>query len=361
MAVEDKQGTERDGRGRRGRRRGAARDGRGRRRRRRRSARLARAVVAPAHHSDPERSPLVHSVGRRFCVVDRSRLEAFPILVRARARDDLDAIASVASELEVEAGRELDGRGRFRARALRRSSSGTADVSRDGEVLRVARAGGHLRRGRRARLGPADRDSRRDLADDADRDLQARRVGARAALARGGRAACAGSSPTGWPLRPRRTPARRRARRRRPSAPRASPASTRGSRPSAPGRGGTSPTGRASSRPGNAATSSMLEWPQPTRLPYSSGVYCASWKSRSAPVGELGAGVGREPELVVGDVGERASCFLDPVAERRSRDGSRAPEVMVSPSSCHVSSPSSTNSIFDGSSSKRRGKNGGDR
>ena len=32
----------------------------------------------------------------------------------------------------------------------------------------------------------------------------------------------------------------------------------------------------------NATASSTLEWPQPIRSPYSSGKYCASWKSRSA-------------------------------------------------------------------------------
>ena len=70
----------------------------------------------------------------------------------------------------------------------------------------------------------------------------------------------------------------------------------------------------------NVERSSMLEWPQPTRTRYSSGVYCASWNSRSAPR-RVGAGIRREAELVVGDVRERASRFLEPVAERRSRVG----------------------------------------
>jgi CRP-like cAMP-binding protein len=67
--------------------------------------------------------------------VDRSRLEAFPILSGLEP-DDLEAIASVATELEVEAGRELTTEGDF-GHALFAIERGTAEVSRDGEVLRV--------------------------------------------------------------------------------------------------------------------------------------------------------------------------------------------------------------------------------
>ena len=113
--------------------------------------------------------------------MDRSRLEAFPIL-SGLGPDDLDAIASVASELEVEAGRELTAQGDF-GHALVAIERGTADVSRDGEVLRVLGPGDIFGEGCGARLGPADGDGRRDRVDDADRGLQARRVGARAAIA----------------------------------------------------------------------------------------------------------------------------------------------------------------------------------
>jgi len=67
--------------------------------------------------------------------VDRSRLEAFPILSGLGA-DDLDAIASVASEIEVEAGRVLTAEGDF-GHALFAIEQGSAEVSRDGEVLRA--------------------------------------------------------------------------------------------------------------------------------------------------------------------------------------------------------------------------------
>jgi len=67
--------------------------------------------------------------------VDRSRLEAFPILSGLGA-DDLDAIASVASEIEVEAGRVLTAEGDF-GHALFAIEQGKAEVSRDGEVLRA--------------------------------------------------------------------------------------------------------------------------------------------------------------------------------------------------------------------------------
>lgn len=67
--------------------------------------------------------------------MDRSRLEAFPILSGLGA-DDLDAIASVASEIEVEAGRVLTAEGDF-GHALFAIEQGAAEVSRDGEVLRA--------------------------------------------------------------------------------------------------------------------------------------------------------------------------------------------------------------------------------
>jgi CRP-like cAMP-binding protein len=67
--------------------------------------------------------------------VDRARLEAFPILSGLGA-DGLDAIASVASGLEVEAGRVLTAEGDF-GHALFAIEQGSAEVSRDGEVLRA--------------------------------------------------------------------------------------------------------------------------------------------------------------------------------------------------------------------------------
>lgn len=71
--------------------------------------------------------------------MDRSRLEGFPILSGLGA-DDLDAIASVASEIEVEAGRVLTAEGDF-GHALFAIEQGAAEVSRDGEVLRALGAG----------------------------------------------------------------------------------------------------------------------------------------------------------------------------------------------------------------------------
>jgi CRP-like cAMP-binding protein len=67
--------------------------------------------------------------------VDRSRLEAFPIL-SGLGTDDLDVIASVASEIEVEAGRALTSEGDF-GHALFAIEQGSAEVSRDGEVIRA--------------------------------------------------------------------------------------------------------------------------------------------------------------------------------------------------------------------------------
>lgn len=66
--------------------------------------------------------------------MDRARLEAFPIL-SGLGPEDLDAIASVASELEVEAGRVLTAEGDF-GHALFAIEEGSAEVARDGEVLR---------------------------------------------------------------------------------------------------------------------------------------------------------------------------------------------------------------------------------
>lgn len=67
--------------------------------------------------------------------MDRSRLDGFAILAGLDPAD-LDAVASVASELEVEAGRELTAEGDF-GHALFAIERGTSEVSRDGEVLRV--------------------------------------------------------------------------------------------------------------------------------------------------------------------------------------------------------------------------------
>jgi CRP-like cAMP-binding protein len=65
----------------------------------------------------------------------RARLEAFPILA-GLGPEDLDAIASVSSEVEAEAGRILASEGDF-GHALYVIESGTADVSVDGEVVRA--------------------------------------------------------------------------------------------------------------------------------------------------------------------------------------------------------------------------------
>ena len=67
--------------------------------------------------------------------MDRTRLERFPILSGLEPAD-LDAVASVASEVAVDAGRELTAEGDF-GHALFAIESGTAEVSRDGEVLRA--------------------------------------------------------------------------------------------------------------------------------------------------------------------------------------------------------------------------------
>ena len=67
--------------------------------------------------------------------MDRSRLESFS-LFEGLTPDELDAVASVATETQVEAGSELAIEGDF-GHALFAIESGTADVSRDGEVVRT--------------------------------------------------------------------------------------------------------------------------------------------------------------------------------------------------------------------------------
>ena len=67
--------------------------------------------------------------------MDRSRLEAFPIFFSELDPAELEAIASVAAEINVEIGKELAIEGDF-GHSLFAIESGTADVSRDGEVVR---------------------------------------------------------------------------------------------------------------------------------------------------------------------------------------------------------------------------------
>jgi len=67
--------------------------------------------------------------------VESSRLAAFPILAGLEP-EDLAALATVATELEVEEGRELAVEGDF-GHALFAIERGTADVLRDGEVVRT--------------------------------------------------------------------------------------------------------------------------------------------------------------------------------------------------------------------------------
>lgn len=67
--------------------------------------------------------------------MDRARLEAFPIFSE-RGPDELDAIAAVASETVVEMGHELAVEGDF-GHSLFAIEDGTADVSRDGYVVRT--------------------------------------------------------------------------------------------------------------------------------------------------------------------------------------------------------------------------------
>lgn len=67
--------------------------------------------------------------------MERARLEAFPIL-SGLDPGELDAIATVASELEVETGRELASEGDF-GHTLFAVERGTAEVFRGGEVVRT--------------------------------------------------------------------------------------------------------------------------------------------------------------------------------------------------------------------------------
>jgi CRP-like cAMP-binding protein len=67
--------------------------------------------------------------------VERHRLEAFS-LFSGLDPGDLDAVAAVASELEVGGGSELAAEGDF-GHALYAIETGTADVTRDGEVVRT--------------------------------------------------------------------------------------------------------------------------------------------------------------------------------------------------------------------------------
>jgi CRP-like cAMP-binding protein len=67
--------------------------------------------------------------------VERTRLEQFPIFSQL-GPDELDAVASVSSEADVEAGTELAVEGDF-GHSLFAIESGTADVSRGGEVVRT--------------------------------------------------------------------------------------------------------------------------------------------------------------------------------------------------------------------------------
>lgn len=74
-----------------------------------------------------------------MCSVERARLEAFSIFSQL-GPEELDAIASVASEAEVEAGKELAIEGDF-GHNLLGIESGTADVSHAGEVVRTLEPG----------------------------------------------------------------------------------------------------------------------------------------------------------------------------------------------------------------------------
>lgn len=71
--------------------------------------------------------------------MDRSRLEAFSIFAEL-APDELDDIALVASEAQVETGEELAIEGDF-GHNLFGIESGTADVSRAGTVVRTLEPG----------------------------------------------------------------------------------------------------------------------------------------------------------------------------------------------------------------------------
>jgi CRP-like cAMP-binding protein len=67
--------------------------------------------------------------------VDRARLQPFPLFSELDP-EQLDAVASVATETEVEAGHELAVEGDF-GHSLFAIEHGTADVSRDGEFVRT--------------------------------------------------------------------------------------------------------------------------------------------------------------------------------------------------------------------------------
>lgn len=67
--------------------------------------------------------------------MERSRLEQFPIFSQLGA-DDLEAVAAVLSDAVVEAGAELAVEGNF-GHSIFAIESGTAEVSRDGVVVRT--------------------------------------------------------------------------------------------------------------------------------------------------------------------------------------------------------------------------------
>ena len=67
--------------------------------------------------------------------MDRSRLASFPIFSELDA-DDLDSVALVASQADVQVGTELAIEGDF-GHSLFAIESGTADVCRDGAIVRT--------------------------------------------------------------------------------------------------------------------------------------------------------------------------------------------------------------------------------
>jgi CPA1 family monovalent cation:H+ antiporter len=71
--------------------------------------------------------------------VDSARLEAFSLFFEL-AEDELAAIASVATETTVEAGKSLASEGDF-GHALYAIERGTAEVSRGGDVVRTLGSG----------------------------------------------------------------------------------------------------------------------------------------------------------------------------------------------------------------------------
>ena len=101
----------------------------------------------------------------------------------AELRDDeRDRLAGICSEVEVDAGTPLVQEGDF-GYTLFGIVSGTADVTRDGAVIRALGPGRRFRRDRRPFRGPPDRHRHRDDRDEARRDHEPRRVAARAELA----------------------------------------------------------------------------------------------------------------------------------------------------------------------------------